>query len=112
MEERGVLRVLRNVLGPWEQVRENWKKRHNEELNDLCSLSNTVGRTRWARHVAGSVREKLNANEILVRTPEERPRVMWEGIITVSGFTLNDPETQPRVSEKPILSLISFSCVV
>jgi hypothetical protein len=81
MEERALRvfenRVLRKVLGPkLVEVRENWRKLHNVELRDLYSLSNTVGRTRWARHVARNVREKQNANRILVGNLEGRPRLM------------------------------------
>jgi hypothetical protein len=29
-------RVLRRIFGPkWDEVTEEWRKRHNEELNDL-----------------------------------------------------------------------------
>ena len=50
--------VLRKVFGPKrEEVTEEWRKLHNEELNDLYSLSNIVRvvksrRMRWAGHVA------------------------------------------------------------
>ena len=44
-------------MGPYrEELRGNWRKLHHEELHDLYSLSNTVGRTRWDRHVARNVR--------------------------------------------------------
>jgi hypothetical protein len=51
-------RVLRRIFGPkWIEVTGEWRKRHNEELNDLYSSPNTVRviksrRTRWAGHVA------------------------------------------------------------
>ena len=85
MEDRALRvfenRVLRAVLGPErEEVRGNWRKFHNEELHDLYSLSNTAGRKRWARYVARSVREKQNANSILVGKQEGWPKLMWEGI--------------------------------
>jgi hypothetical protein len=36
-------RVLRRVFGPrGEEVTGEWRKLHNEELNDLYSLPNTV----------------------------------------------------------------------
>jgi len=50
-------RVLR-VFGPKrDEVTEEWRKLHNEELNDLYSLPNIVRvvksrRMRWAGHVA------------------------------------------------------------
>jgi hypothetical protein len=49
-------RVLRGVLGPKrDEVTGEWRKLHNEELNDLyCSLVVWVvdwRRIRWAEHV-------------------------------------------------------------
>ena len=50
-------RVL-SVFGPKrDEVTGEWRKLHNEELNDLCSLPNIVWvvksiRMRWAGHVA------------------------------------------------------------
>jgi hypothetical protein len=50
--------VLRKVFGPKsDEVTGEWRKQHNEELNDLYSLPNIVWvvksrRMRWARHVA------------------------------------------------------------
>jgi len=56
--------VLRKVFGPkGDEVTGEWRKLHNEELNDLYSLPNIVRvvksrRMRWAGHVArmGEVR--------------------------------------------------------
>ena len=51
-------RVLRRVFRPKrDEVTGEWRKLHNEELNDLYSLSNIVRvvksrRMRWAGHVA------------------------------------------------------------
>ena len=51
-------RVLRRVFGPKrDEVTEEWRKLHNEELCDLYSLPNIVRvvksrRMRWAGHVA------------------------------------------------------------
>jgi len=51
-------RVLRRVFGPKRnEVKVEWRKLHNEELNDMYSLPNIVqalksGRMRWAGHVA------------------------------------------------------------
>ena len=51
-------RVLRRVFGPKrDEVTGDWRKLHNEELNDLYSLPNIVRvvksrRMRWAGHVA------------------------------------------------------------
>jgi len=52
-------RVLRKVFGPKrDEVTGEWRKLHNEELNDLYSLPNIVRviksrRMRWAGNVAG-----------------------------------------------------------
>jgi hypothetical protein len=51
-------RVLRRVFGPKrDEVTGEWRKLHNEELDDLYSLPNIVRvvksrRMRWASHVA------------------------------------------------------------
>jgi hypothetical protein len=51
-------RVLRRVFGPKrDEVTGEWRKLHNEELNDLYSLPSIVRvvksrRMRWAGHVA------------------------------------------------------------
>ena len=50
--------VLRRIFGPKrDEVKGDWRKLHNEELNDLYSSPNIVwvikyGRKRWAGHVA------------------------------------------------------------
>jgi len=50
--------VLRRIFGPWrEEVKEEWRRLHNEERNDLYSSPNIVRviksrRMRWAGHVA------------------------------------------------------------
>ena len=51
-------RVLRSIFGPKrDEVTREWRKLHNEELNDLYCLPNIVRviksrRMRWAGHVA------------------------------------------------------------
>ena len=51
-------RVLRKAFGPKrDEVTGEWRRLHNEELNDLYSLPNIVRvvksrRMRWAGHVA------------------------------------------------------------
>jgi hypothetical protein len=51
-------RVLRRILGPKrDEVTKEWRKLHNEEINDLYSSPNIVQviklkRMRWAGHVA------------------------------------------------------------
>jgi hypothetical protein len=81
-------RVLRRVFGPKRnEVTEEWRKLHNEELSDLCSLPNIVGvvksrRTRRAGHVA-RMGEGRGVHGILVgksegKRPLGRPRPRWE----------------------------------
>jgi len=62
-----------------------WKRLHNEELNDLYSSSNIVrvikSRTRWAGHVA-RMGEERGLYRVLVGKPEGRrplgrPRCRW-----------------------------------
>jgi hypothetical protein len=62
VREECSLRVLENrmqvrIFGPKrKKVTREWRKRHNEELNNLYSSPNTVrlikSRIRWAGHVA------------------------------------------------------------
>jgi len=55
-------RVLRRIFGPRrDEVTGEWRRLHNEELNDLYSSRNIVRviksrRMRWAGHVARMVR--------------------------------------------------------
>jgi hypothetical protein len=81
-------RVLRKVFGPKrDQVTGEWRKLHNEDLNDLYSLPNIVRmvksrRMRWAGHVA-RMGEKRGVQRVLVGKPEgKRPLVRssrsWE----------------------------------
>jgi len=80
-------RVLRRLFG-YEEIGE-WRKLHNEELNDLYSSLNIVPvmkqrRIRWAGHVAHMGRSK-GAYRVSVGKPERkrpfgRPRLRWEDI--------------------------------
>jgi len=81
-------RVLRRVFGPKrEEVKEEWRKLHNEELQDLYSLPNIVRvvksrRIRCAGHVA-RMGEGRGVHRVLVGKPEGkrplgRPRLRWE----------------------------------
>jgi hypothetical protein len=83
-------RVLRKVFGPKrDKVTGEWRKLHNEELNDLYSLPNIVQvvksrRMRWAGHVEQMGEEK-GVHRVLVGKPEgkrplARPRHRWEDI--------------------------------
>jgi hypothetical protein len=57
-------RVLRKIIGPeWEEVTGEWRKQHNDELNDLYSLPNIVRVIksrimRWAGYVARMVEKR------------------------------------------------------
>jgi hypothetical protein len=81
-------RVLRRMFGPKrDEVTGEWRKLHNEELNNLYSLPNIVQvvksrRMRWAGHVA-HMGEGRGVLRVLVGKPEERrplgrPRHRWE----------------------------------
>jgi hypothetical protein len=67
-------RVLRRVFGlKWDEVTGEWRKLHNEELNDLYNLPNIVrvvksGRMRWAGHVA-RMGEDRGVHRVLVGKP-------------------------------------------
>jgi hypothetical protein len=72
-------RVLRRVFGPKrDEVTGEWRKLHNEKLNDLYSLPNIVRavksrRMRWAGHVAHMVEDR-GVHRVLVGKPEgKRP---------------------------------------
>jgi len=64
LREERRLRVLRRMCGPKrDEVIGDWRKLHNEELNDLyCSPSVvrviTSRRMRWAGHVARMVERR------------------------------------------------------
>ena len=81
-------RVLRRVFGPKrDEVTGEWRKLHNEELNDLYSLPNIVWvvksrQMRWAGCVA-RMGEDRGVHRVLVGKPEGkrplgRPRHRWE----------------------------------
>ena len=79
--------VLRRIFGPRrEEVMGEWRRLHNEELNDLYSSPNIVRviksrRMRWAGHVAHMGEERA-WYRVLVGKPEGkrplgRPRLRW-----------------------------------
>jgi hypothetical protein len=79
-------RVLRRIFGPKKDgLTGEWRKLHNEELDDLYSSPNIVRviksrRMRWARHVA-CMEEGIGVHKVLVGKPEgKRPRHRWEDI--------------------------------
>jgi hypothetical protein len=67
-------RVLRGIFGAkTEEVTAQWRKLHNEELNDLHASPNivrvkTLRRVRWAGYVA-RVRERSGVYRVLVGKP-------------------------------------------
>jgi hypothetical protein len=80
-------RVLKRILGPErDEMTEEWRKLHKEELRDLYSSPSIIRiiksrRMRWACHVA-HVGEKRNAYSLLTGKPEGkrplgRPRRRW-----------------------------------
>ena len=84
-------RVLRRVFGlNRDEVTGEWRKLHNEELNDLYSLPNIVRvvksrRMKWAGHVA-RMGEDRGVHRVLVGKPEGkrplgRPKRRWENNI-------------------------------
>jgi hypothetical protein len=84
-------RVLRRLFEPKrDEVMGEWRKLHNEELNDLYSLPNIVRvvksrRMRWAGHVA-PMGEDSGVQRVLVGKPEGkrplgRPRRRWKANI-------------------------------
>jgi hypothetical protein len=84
-------RVLRRIFGPKRgEVTGEWRRLHNEELNDLYSSPNIIRviksrRMRWAGHLV-RMSEGRGAYRILVGRPEGRrplgrPRRRWEGNI-------------------------------
>ena len=68
-------RVLRRIFGvKGHEVTREWRKLHNEELNDLYSSPSIVRviksrRMRWAGHVA-RMGERRGVNRVLVGKPE------------------------------------------
>ena len=72
-------RVPRRIFGSkWDEVTGEWRKLHNEELNDLYCSPNIVRvmksrRMRWAGHVA-RMGERRGVYRVLVWKPEgKRP---------------------------------------
>jgi hypothetical protein len=77
--------VLRRIFGPRsDEVTGEWRRLHNEELNDLYCSPNIVRksrRMRWVVHVA-RMGEEREVYRVLLRKPEGRrplgrPRRRW-----------------------------------
>ena len=86
-------RALKTIFGPKrDEVTGEWRKLHNEELNDLYCSPNIVRVIKsrimtWAGRVART-RETGGVYKILVGKPEgtrplERPRLRWEDNIKI-----------------------------
>jgi hypothetical protein len=82
------LRVLRRIFGPKrDEVIGDWRKVHNEELNDLYSSPNIIQGIKlrvneWAGHVA-CMGDRRGVYRVLVgkpvgKRPLGRPRHIWE----------------------------------
>jgi len=87
-------RVLKRIFGSKrDEVTGEWRKLHNEELNDLYCSPNTVRviksrRMRWAGHVA-RMGERRGVYRVLVGKPEGRrpigrPWRRWEDNIMMN----------------------------
>jgi hypothetical protein len=110
-----VNRVLRRIFGPKRDgLTGEWRKLHNEELNDLYSSPNIVKviksrRMRWAGHVA-RMEEERGVHKVLVGKPEEkrplgRPRRRWENNIKMVSAGVSAPSehvhnTAARTSQR------------
>jgi hypothetical protein len=81
-------RVLGGIFGPKrDEITGEWRKLHNEELNDLYSSPIIFRliksrRLRWAEHVAG-IGDRTDVYMVLVRKlegkrPLGRPKRRWE----------------------------------
>jgi len=85
--------VLRRIFGPRrDKVTGEWRRLHNEELNDLYSSPNIVWviklrRMRWAGHVAHMGKERrvyrILAGKPEGRRPLGRPKRRWVGNIRI-----------------------------
>ena len=85
--------MLRKIFGPdRDEVTGEWRRRHNEELCDLCSSPNIIRvikpiRIRWAGHVI-RMGERRGAYKVLVgkaegTRPLGRPRHRCENNIKI-----------------------------
>jgi hypothetical protein len=92
LREECRLRVFERIFGPKrDEVRGEWRKLHNEGLNDQYSPSNNIQviksrRMKWVGRVARM--ERRDAHRILVEKPERkrllgRTRHRWEDNITM-----------------------------
>jgi hypothetical protein len=72
-------RILRRIFGSrWNEITGEWRKLHNEKLNDLYSSPNIVRMIksrRWAGNLARMFARR-GVYRVLVRKPEEK-RPLW-----------------------------------
>jgi hypothetical protein len=90
-------RFRRTIFGSNNEVTEEWRKLHNEELNDVYSSQNIIRviksrRMRWAGHVA-LMGERRAVHRVLVanldgKIPFGRPRRRWEDILIVCNIII------------------------
>jgi hypothetical protein len=70
-------KLLRRIFGyEWNEVKGEWKRQHNEELNDLYCSPNIFQviksrRMLWTGHVE-RMRERRGVYRVLVWNPEEQ----------------------------------------
>ena len=87
-------RVLRRIFGSErDEVTGEWRRLHNEELNDIYCSPKIVRvvksrRMRWTGHVA-SMRERTGVYRVMVGKPDKksplgRPRRRWEDKIKMN----------------------------
>jgi len=87
-------RVLRRIFGSErDEVTGEWRRLHNEELNDMYCSPKIVRvvksrRMRWTGHVA-SMRERTGLYRVMVGKPDKksplgRPRRRWEDKIKMN----------------------------
>ena len=85
LREKHRLRVLMRIFGPKrDEVKREWRKPHNEELNDLYSSPNIVRviksrRMRWVVHIT-RMGEKIGVYRVLVGKLKERDHLGDPGV--------------------------------